>query len=120
MKVKYDYRLGLSMILINRLARKKPGIVSSPFWTNCRLETLIQLISSPAPIRLVMGFPLVRRQSLGTILVSRLSLDPKPLNQGAGLVPPYAGYFLHLPRYAFYTKISEPVKFRSSRAGSTG
>jgi hypothetical protein len=109
MKVKYDYRLGLALILINRLARKKPGIVSSPFWTNCRLETLIQLISSPAPIRLVMGFPLVRRQSLGTILASRLSLDPKPPHQGAGFVPQYAGYCLHLPRYARYKSFSESV-----------
>ncbi len=65
----------------------------------------IQLFSnfSPTPIRLVMGFPLVRRQSLGTILASRLSLDPKPLNQGAGLEPRYAGYFLPLPLYAHFT-----------------
>ncbi len=41
----------------------------------------------------------------------------KPLNQGVGFAPRYAEHFLYLPRYAFYTKISEPVKFRSSRAG---
>ena len=35
-------------------------------------------------------------------------------------MPPYAGYFLYLPQYAFYTELSEPVKFRSSRGEQTG
>jgi hypothetical protein len=36
-------------------------------------------------------------------------LCDKQSNQGACFVPRYAGYFLHLPRYAFYTELSEPV-----------